>query len=105
MYLPDPDDRHVLAAAVVGHADAIVTQNLDDFPKAVLARYNIEPQHPGEFVMNQIELDETRALNAIRLMRTRLRRPRRSAVELIDTLDRLGLRVTAARLHQLISLI
>src|SRR5579863_5760627 len=54
--LPDPDDRHVLAAAIVGGAEVIVTRNLKDFPAESLARYEIEAQHPDEFVRHLIDL-------------------------------------------------
>jgi PIN domain len=39
--LPDLDDRHVLAAAIVAEAKTIVTFNLKDFPAPILAKYGI----------------------------------------------------------------
>src|SRR5215211_6255740 len=37
----DPKDRHVLAAAVVSQAQAIITENLKDFPPRALEPYRI----------------------------------------------------------------
>ena len=42
----------------MGHADAIVTFNIKDFPMTVLAPYGIQVQHPDEFLMNQLQLQE-----------------------------------------------
>ena len=103
--LPDPTDRHVLAAAIAGHADAIVTFNLKDFPSSVLHAYNIEAQHPDDFVLNQLELSEIAALSAIRRMRARLRNPPKTAAELIERFSLCGLPQTAARLRQASELI
>ncbi len=54
--LPDPNDRHVLAAAIKGRADLIVTYNLRDFPVATLERWGIEAQHPDEFLTHQFTI-------------------------------------------------
>ncbi|MDE2789141.1 MAG: PIN domain-containing protein [Paracoccaceae bacterium] len=54
--LPDPDDRHVLAAAIIGRCDVIVTCNLNDFPEPAITAYGIGVQHPNEVLTNQLAL-------------------------------------------------
>jgi hypothetical protein len=54
--LPDENDRHVLAAAIRGKAQVIVTMNLKDFPAEVLQKYDMEAQHPDEFILRLIDL-------------------------------------------------
>ena len=54
--LPDENDRHVLAAAIRGKAQVIVTMNLKDFPAEVLQKYDTEAQHPDEFILRLIDL-------------------------------------------------
>jgi predicted nucleic acid-binding protein len=103
--LPDPDDRHVVAAAIVGHADAIVTFNIKDFPAAALQPYGIEVQHPDEFLMNQLQLQEIPALIAIKKMRARWTNPARSAQDLITAFEKRGLPLTADLLREAITLI
>lgn len=56
--LPDPDDRHVLAAAIKSGAQVIVTSNLKDFPAEDLAEFNIEAKTPDDFVLDQISIDD-----------------------------------------------
>lgn len=46
LVLPDSDDRHVLAAAIVGRCDVIVTDNLKHFPEEELSLYGLDAQHP-----------------------------------------------------------
>lgn len=57
LVLPDPDDRHVLAAAVRSHSQVIVTENLKDFPADALAEWNIEAKTPDDFVRDLIDID------------------------------------------------
>lgn len=100
LVLPDPDDRHVLAAAIVGRCDVIVTQNLKDFPEAAMAAFGIEAQHPDEFLCNQMSLAPGLFCTAVQKVRMRLKNPPYSVEEYLDTLTRQGLVATAADLQQ-----
>jgi hypothetical protein len=54
--LPDPNDAHVVAAALKSQAQIIVTGNLKDFPDKLLAKYQLEAQHPDTFLRSQLDL-------------------------------------------------
>ena len=105
LQLPDQNDRHVLAAAIAGHADAIVTSNTVDFPAEVLAPFDVELQTPDEFVVNQIMLNKIRALAAIKKMRERWINPTVKPDDLINLLARRQMPITAAHLAEAVELI
>lgn len=105
LLLPDADDRHVLAAAIVGHADAIVTWNQADFPQEVLDPFGIEVQSPDEFVLNQLMLEKLTALAALKRMRERFVRPHLDPPTLVALLEKRGLPQTAAHLHDMVALL
>ncbi|RFU19153.1 PIN domain-containing protein [Geodermatophilus marinus] len=68
--LPDPDDEHVVAAAVIACAGAIVTTNLKHFPAAKLpGALEALPAH--EFALNSVGLDPRRALRAVEAIAAR----------------------------------
>jgi len=62
--LPDENDRHVLAAAIVGRCNGIITCNLKHFPVETVSKFGIEVVHPDDFIVNIIDLDENKALGA-----------------------------------------
>jgi len=99
LVLPDPNDRHVLAAAIVGGCHVIVTVNLKDFPPAALEPFGIEAQHPDEFLCNHLNLAEGLFCGCIHKIRRRLTKPPYTVEEYLDTLTRCGLVATAAELR------
>lgn len=103
--LPDPDDRHVLAAAIRARADVIVTANLGDFPAATLKTYGIEAQHPDDFIMHLLDLAPGTVCAAVKRQRESLRNPPKSADELLTTFASQGLAQTVARLRDFIDLL
>jgi len=89
--LPDPGDAHVLAAAMKTRAATIVTDNLRDFPEAILAKAGIEPRATDAFIADTIELDTGRAVAAIRRMRERFQRPEKTPDLLLLDMEAAGL--------------
>jgi hypothetical protein len=96
--LPDPNDRHVLAASIKANAEIIVTFNLKDFPAASLKNHIIEVQHPDTFITNLINLDKTTALEALNNQVMRLRNPPKSVDEVLVILEKCGLTNSVAKL-------
>lgn len=89
--LPDPDDRHVLAAAIRCNASVIVTFNERDFPTEKLATFGIEVQHPDEFIDNLFDLDQAAVVAAAQKQRSTLRNPPIDADRYLEILLKQGL--------------
>ncbi|BAS57185.1 hypothetical protein NIES2135_34620 [Leptolyngbya boryana NIES-2135] len=98
--LPDPDDRHVLAAAIRCNASVIVTFNLKDFPADTLKLYDIDAQHPDEFILYLLDLKPLAVCTAAERQRQRLKKPPKDPEEYLGTLLRQGLPQTVSRLRE-----
>ncbi|RUS93599.1 hypothetical protein DSM106972_095890 [Dulcicalothrix desertica PCC 7102] len=96
--LPDPDDRHVLAAAIHSQANIIVTFNLSDFPAKALQPYGVEAVHPDEFIQDLIDLNSEAVCTAAQKQRQTLKNPPKTQAEYLDTLLNTGLKQTVATL-------
>jgi hypothetical protein len=99
LVLPDPADRHVLAAAIHGQAAIIVTFNLVDFPSDTLAQFKIQALHPDDFLADLFDAATEPFCAAAQLQRKALKNPPKSVEQFLSTLETAGLHQTAARLH------
>lgn len=98
--LPDERDRHVLAAAIVGHADCIVTFNEKDFPPQVLAPYGIHTCHPDRFLLEADGLDDGILIDAAHADLAHYKNPILTVDEYIGRLRLAGLPETAEYLQR-----
>jgi predicted nucleic acid-binding protein len=97
--LPDPDDRHVLAAAIKVNAQLIVTRNLRHFPRGKLAPWGIRAKSPDDFVRDAIGIDAQAVWACVQqIVDSRTRRPV-TVDDVLDELARDGLVGSAATLR------
>lgn len=100
--LPDPDDRHVLAAAIAVGAEVIVTSNLADFPEEALQPFGVEARSPDDFILDQIGLDESRVRDCVHQIARGRKRPPKTYDAVLNALERSGLVGSAAALRDLL---
>ena len=91
LVLPDPDDRHVLTAAITAEAELLVTWNLKDFPTTAVQRYGLEVLSPHDLATRLLvnTPEETKA--AIEALRRSLRSPPYSQTQMIERLAQVDL--------------
>lgn len=97
--LPDPDDRHVLAAAIKCGAQHIVTQNLRDFPDEALEPFDVEAIEADEFLSRTFDLYPEEGLITLRTLRMKYANPSYTPSEFVLDLTAKGLPKLAAWLR------
>lgn len=85
-----PKDRHVLAAAVHGHAELIVTQNTRDFPARATKPFDIETVDQDTFLLDQFDVNPEAVHRALARQVSRYRRQPRTVDDLLTGLGRIG---------------
>lgn len=103
--LPDPDDRHILAAAIHGQAQVIVTRNIRDFPSRVLSKYGVTAKKPDDFLSELFDLNFLEFCSAVFEQRQRLKNPHYSQAQLLEIFEKQGLSMTVKKLTKFIDLI
>ena len=98
-------DRHVVAAAIRGRVDVIVTFNLADFPRAVLMSWGIDVLHPDQFISDLVRLDLYAFCEVIKRLRSGLRSPPVGPEEYLSILTVSGLRSTSFDLQKFVGII
>lgn len=98
--LPDPDDAHVVTAALQVEADVIVTANLRDFPESILKPYGMVAMSPDQFLGVLFEQQPARLLQALQLQVERYRNPPLTLQQLLDQLAKQGIPRFAKRLQE-----
>jgi hypothetical protein len=105
LHLPDPGDRHILAGAILGRADVIVTFNEADFPPEKIKPYGLHTRHPDHFILDVIDIDPEACVERIRWDLGHYRNPPLQLADYVGALRAAGLTKTADRVSGLETLL
>jgi hypothetical protein len=89
--LPDPNDRHILAAAIEAGAEIILTFNLKHFPKDSLAPFGIAARNPDDFLCELYVADRDAIKAVVDAARRNLSKTEPTLAEFVDALERQSL--------------
>jgi hypothetical protein len=90
LYIPDLQDAHVIATAIISKSAIIATENLKDFPLAVLAAHGIRVLNVDQLLCELLRIDRKSALECLQLMAQRKENPKVSVLELLLQLERIS---------------
>lgn len=97
--LPDPGDRHVLAAAIKVGAQTIVTNNLQDFPADRLSAWDVEASSADDFLHAMVDLDAKVVFSLVQKFADSLDKPPMDVDQMLTALGNEGLGATVAALR------
>lgn len=85
--LPDPDDRHIVAAAIAAKASLILTWNLRHFPESELKKFGLQRMTPDEFLSGLFEKVPDLVIGSLANARRNLSKSQVSAADFIRVLE------------------
>ena len=99
----DQGDRHVLAAALVGKAEVIVTDNLKHFPKTSLEKFNVMAQSADQFLLSLLNLSGDRLMSVLATQADKTQKPKLTVIDLLNLLENSVPQFSAACLDQILN--
>lgn len=102
IYLPDPKDRHVVAAAIKTNANLIVTNNLKDFPDHYLKQFGLSAKNADDFLTDIIDLNNEIVVKAFKDIISNKKKPELSVSEILSIYRKNNLINTANYLQALV---
>lgn len=90
IHLPDVNDRHVVAGAIVARADMIVTANIKDFPDVELDRFDLHAKTPDDFLLDLMDLNPHGMVETIKAQARAALNPPQDIDDVLIALGRAG---------------